>query len=189
MAPEQATGAARPDARADSTVWAPSPITLLTGRPPFAGPTAMAVMIGVAHDPVEPPSRHRPGCPPTWSASSCDALPSPPPTATPTPRPRPRPCRLPSRRRLELRPAPPTGGVLGHHERITDRVVNAPRPFLSSPLFTRVTILGPTVFFPSTGNRQECLTGCWPGPQPTRLAADRTPRRSAGRSGPGRRPA
>jgi serine/threonine-protein kinase len=64
MAPEQATGNGRPDARAD--VWALGAVAyyLLTGRPPFTGPTAMAVMIAVARDPVEPPSRHRTGLPP-----------------------------------------------------------------------------------------------------------------------------
>ena len=64
MAPEQATGAARPDARADLYGLGAVAYYLLTGRAPFAGPTAMAVMIAVARDPVEPPSRHRPGLPP-----------------------------------------------------------------------------------------------------------------------------
>ena len=63
MAPEQATGAARPDARADLYGLGAVAYYLLTGRAPFAGPTAMAVMIAVAHDPVEPPSRLRPGLP------------------------------------------------------------------------------------------------------------------------------
>jgi serine/threonine-protein kinase len=64
MAPEQATGAARPDARADLYGLGAVAYYLLTGRAPFAGPTAMAVIIAVARDPVEPPSRHRPGLPP-----------------------------------------------------------------------------------------------------------------------------
>jgi serine/threonine-protein kinase len=64
MAPEQVTGAARPDARADLYGLGAVAYYLLTGRAPFAGPTAMAVMIVVARDPVEPPSRHRPGLPP-----------------------------------------------------------------------------------------------------------------------------
>jgi serine/threonine-protein kinase len=63
MAPEQATGDTRPDARADLYGLGAVAYHLLTGRAPFAGLTAMAVMVAVARDPVEPPSRHRPGLP------------------------------------------------------------------------------------------------------------------------------
>jgi serine/threonine-protein kinase len=63
MAPEQATGAERPDARADLYGLGAVAYYLLTGRAPFAGPTTMALLISVARDPVEPPSRHRPGLP------------------------------------------------------------------------------------------------------------------------------
>ncbi len=64
MAPEQATGAARPDARADLYGLGSVAYYILTGSAPFTGPTAMAVMIALARDPVEPPSRHRPDLPP-----------------------------------------------------------------------------------------------------------------------------
>jgi serine/threonine-protein kinase len=64
MAPEQATGDGRPDARADVYGLGAVAYYLLTGRPPFSGRTAMAVMVAVARDPVESPSRHRPGLPP-----------------------------------------------------------------------------------------------------------------------------
>lgn len=63
MAPEQTTGIGRPDARADLYGLGAVAYYLLTGRPPFEGPTAMAVMIAVARDPVVPPARHRPGLP------------------------------------------------------------------------------------------------------------------------------
>jgi serine/threonine-protein kinase len=63
MAPEQATGDSRPDARSDLYGLGAVGYYLLTCRAPFAGPTAAAVMIAVARDPVEPPSRHRPGLP------------------------------------------------------------------------------------------------------------------------------
>ena len=36
---------------------------LLTGRPPFEGESGITVMIAHARDPVEPPSRVRPGIP------------------------------------------------------------------------------------------------------------------------------
>jgi serine/threonine protein kinase len=64
MAPEQATGLVRPDARTDLYGLGAVAYFLLTGRAPFNAATAMAVMIALARDPVEPPSRFRPGLPP-----------------------------------------------------------------------------------------------------------------------------
>jgi serine/threonine-protein kinase len=63
MAPEQATGEARPDARSDLFGLGAVAYFLLTGRAPFDGPTAMAVLIAIARDRVEPPSRFRSGLP------------------------------------------------------------------------------------------------------------------------------
>ncbi len=63
MAPEQATGAAPPDARADLYGLGAVAYYVLTGRAPFTAPTAIAVMVAAAHDPVEPPSLLRPGLP------------------------------------------------------------------------------------------------------------------------------
>jgi serine/threonine-protein kinase len=63
MAPEQATGASRPDACTDLYGLGAVAYFILTGRAPFTGPSAMAVMIALARDPVEPPSRHRPDLP------------------------------------------------------------------------------------------------------------------------------
>jgi hypothetical protein len=63
MAPEQATGDARPDARTDLYGLGAVAYFLLTGRPPFNAPTAMAAMIAVARDPVDPPSNYHSGLP------------------------------------------------------------------------------------------------------------------------------
>jgi serine/threonine-protein kinase len=63
MAPEQATGDSRPDARTDLYGVGAVAYFLLTGHAPFAGATAMAVMISVARDHVEPPTRYRPELP------------------------------------------------------------------------------------------------------------------------------
>jgi serine/threonine-protein kinase len=63
MAPEQATGVQRPDARSDVYGLGAVAYYLLTGHAPFTGPTTMAVLVSLAHDPVEPPSRRRPGLP------------------------------------------------------------------------------------------------------------------------------
>ena len=54
MSPEQATGELDIDPRADIYSMGAIAYFALTGRPPFQGGTAMAVMIAHARDPVDP---------------------------------------------------------------------------------------------------------------------------------------
>jgi eukaryotic-like serine/threonine-protein kinase len=63
MSPEQAAGNRRPDRRGDIYSLGAVAYFLLTGRPPFPGETALAVMIAHARDAVAPPSQLRPGLP------------------------------------------------------------------------------------------------------------------------------
>ncbi len=63
MAPEQITGDRAVDRRCDLYAMGGVAYTLLTGRPPFEGETAAQVMSAHVHDPVVPPSRHRPDIP------------------------------------------------------------------------------------------------------------------------------
>jgi serine/threonine-protein kinase len=58
MAPEQVMSTHTPDARTDLYALGAVAYFMLTGRPPFEGPDAMAVMVAHARDPVAPPSTH-----------------------------------------------------------------------------------------------------------------------------------
>jgi hypothetical protein len=64
MAPEQALGDRSLDARADIYALGAMMYYALTGRPPFTGETAFAIMMAHARDPVVPPSQVHTGVPP-----------------------------------------------------------------------------------------------------------------------------
>ncbi len=63
MSPEQAKGGHKLDKRSDIYSLGAVAYYLLTGRPPFQANGRTAVLIAHARDPVEPPSRVRPGIP------------------------------------------------------------------------------------------------------------------------------
>ena len=63
MSPEQAKGGHELDGRSDIYSLGAVAYYLLTGRPPFQANGRTAVLIAHARDPVEPPSRVRPGIP------------------------------------------------------------------------------------------------------------------------------
>jgi eukaryotic-like serine/threonine-protein kinase len=63
MAPEQAVGDRSLDARADIYALGVMMYYALTGRPPFTGQNAFAVMMAHGRDPVVPPSKLRPDAP------------------------------------------------------------------------------------------------------------------------------
>ena len=69
MAPEQITCDPAADQRCDLYAMGGVAYTLLTGRPPFAGETATQVMNAHVHEPVVPPSQHRPEFPRTSKKS------------------------------------------------------------------------------------------------------------------------
>jgi serine/threonine-protein kinase len=62
MAPEQARGE-RVDARTDVYAVGGLAYYLLTGRPPFSGPTPLQVVAAQLYETPAPPSRHRPDVP------------------------------------------------------------------------------------------------------------------------------
>jgi serine/threonine-protein kinase len=63
MSPEQVMKSQPPDRRTDIYGLGAVAYFMLTGRPPFTGETAMAVMVAHARDPVTPPSQVRDGIP------------------------------------------------------------------------------------------------------------------------------
>ncbi len=63
MAPEQAAGDPALDGRADIYALGAVAYYALTGRAPFQGDTAFAIMVAHARDPVVPPSQIRPDVP------------------------------------------------------------------------------------------------------------------------------
>jgi serine/threonine-protein kinase len=67
LAPEQAAGEAI-DGRTDVYSLGALAYFLLTGRPPFAGKTAVKLLAAHLHEVPEPPSRLRPDVPPGLEA-------------------------------------------------------------------------------------------------------------------------
>jgi serine/threonine-protein kinase len=68
MAPEQAGGEQKPDARSDIYSLGAVAYYLLTGQPPFDSKNAIKVLVAHLHEPVVPPSHHRPEVPPDLEA-------------------------------------------------------------------------------------------------------------------------
>lgn len=63
MSPEQALGDREPDNRSDIYALGAVGYYLLCGRPPFEGDRPLKVLFAHVHDPVVPPSQHRPQIP------------------------------------------------------------------------------------------------------------------------------
>jgi len=73
MAPEQVRGGLV-DARTDIYALGAVLYHALTGRPPFSGPSPIAVGLAHCQDPVTPPRQLRPDIPPGWEALVLRAL-------------------------------------------------------------------------------------------------------------------
>lgn len=63
MSPEQAFGVRGLDGRSDLYSLGAVAYHLITGRPPFEGPTALGIMLAHTQEPPPPPSRFRPDVP------------------------------------------------------------------------------------------------------------------------------
>lgn len=74
MSPEQITGAADADARADLYSFACVAYEMLAGRPPFVGTTVLQLLQGHLALPPDPPSRHRRELGPAIDAALLKAL-------------------------------------------------------------------------------------------------------------------
>ncbi len=74
MSPEQITGAAEADARADLYSFACVGYEMLAGRPPFVGTTVLQLLQGHLSLPPDPPSRHRRELGPAIDAALLKAL-------------------------------------------------------------------------------------------------------------------
>ena len=83
MSPEQAKGGRRARRRSDIYSLGAVAYYLLTGRPPFEAKGGIAVLIAHARDPVEPPSRVRPGIPEDLERVVLRCLAKPPDRAFP----------------------------------------------------------------------------------------------------------
>jgi TolB-like protein/Flp pilus assembly protein TadD/predicted Ser/Thr protein kinase len=74
MAPEQATGDRAVDARADQYALAATCYEMLTGEPPFSGPTAAAIVAERFRRPAPSVREHRPDVPPVMDETIRRAL-------------------------------------------------------------------------------------------------------------------
>jgi serine/threonine-protein kinase len=78
LSPEQAGGHGEPDARSDVYSLGAVAYFLLTGRPPFAGRSAVKMLAAHLYEVPEPPGRHRTGVPADLEAVVLRCLAKPP---------------------------------------------------------------------------------------------------------------